>query len=112
MKLHKHTETLGNIIKEARQKSGITVEALAEKVDRTERYIYQIENQGQKPSYEVLYKLIRILSISPDLIFYPEKSYKDSELENLLRLLYTCDERSIEVVKVTIKALIDTASKK
>lgn len=112
MKLHKHTETLCNIIKEARQKSGITVEGLAEKVDRTERYIYQIENQGQKPSYKVLYKLIRTLSISPDLIFYPEKSNQDSKLENLLRLLYTCDERSIEVVKVTIKALIDTATKK
>ena len=62
--------------------------------------------------YDVLYKLIRELSISPDLIFYPEKPSKESEVENLIRMLYTCDERSLEVVKATAKALIGTASEK
>lgn len=46
-----------------------------------------------------------------DSIFYPEKPSKDSEVENLLRMLYSCDERSLEVVKATAKALIDTVSK-
>ena len=56
--------------------------------------------------------MIRELSISPDLIFYPEKPSKDSEVENLLRMLSDCDERSLEVVKATVKALIDTAPEK
>lgn len=100
---------LGEIIKKSREKTGITIEALANKLEITERYMYRIENEGKKPSFEVLYKLIRELSISPDLIFYPEKPTKDSEVENLLRQLSDCDECSLEVIKATAKALIDTA---
>ena len=110
--MHNQPETLGNIIKSARQRADITIEALADRVDITERYLYRIENEGKKPSYDVLYKLIRELSISPDSIFYPEKPSKDSEVENLLRMLSACDERSLEVVKATVKALIDTAPEK
>ncbi len=110
--MHNPPETLGDIIKSARQQTDITIEELAEKVGITERYLYRIENEGKKPSYDVLFKLIRELSISPDLIFYPEKPSKDSEIENLLRMLYNCDERSMEVVKATVKVLIETAPKK
>lgn len=107
--VHKYTETLGDIIKSARERADLTVEAIAYKVGITERYLYRIENEGKKPSYDVLYKLIRELSISPDLIFYPEKPTKDSEIENLLRMLSDCDERSLEVVKAILKTLIETA---
>ena len=107
--MRKIPNTLGDIIKNAREKAGITIEALANKVDITERYLYRIENENKKPSYDVLYKLIRELSISPDLIFYPEKPSKDSEVENLLRQLSDCDDRSLQVIKATAKALMDTA---
>lgn len=107
--MHNQPETLGSILKAAREKAGITIEALAEGAGITERYLYRIENEGKKPSFDVLYKLIRELSISADSILYPEKPSKDSEIENLLRMLSACDERSLEVVKATVKALIDTA---
>lgn len=111
--MHNQPETLGSILKAAREKAGITIEALAERAEITEqRYLYRIENEGKKPSFDVLYKLIRELSISADSIFYPEKPSKDSEVENLLRMLSACDERSLEVVKATVKALIDTAPEK
>lgn len=110
--MHKQPDNLGNVIKTAREKAGITIEYLATNVGITERYLYRIENEGKKPSFDVLYKLTRKLSISADMIFYPEKPSKDSEIENLLRMLAECDERSIEVVKATIKALIETAQKK
>ena len=106
LSVHMKPETLGNIIKYAREQSDLTVEDLADTVGITERYLYKIENEGKKPSYDVLYKLIRTLSISPDSIFYPEKPSKDSEIENLLRMLSACDERSLNVVKATAKALI------
>lgn len=110
--MHKQPDNLGNVIKTAREKAGITIEYLATNVGITERYLYRIENEGQKPSFDVLYKLTRKLSISTDLIFYPEKPSKDSEIGNLLRMLSECDERSLEVVKATAKALIETAPKK
>lgn len=110
--MHNQPETLGSILKAAREIAGITIEALAEKAGITERYLYRIENEGKKPSFDVLYKLIRELSISADSIFYPEKPSKDSEVENLLRMLSACDERSLKVVKATVKVLIDTAPQK
>ena len=110
--MHSQHETLGKIIKSARQHSELTMEELAEQIGVTERYLYRIENEDKKPSYDVLYKLVRVLSISPDLIFYPEKNSEESEVENLIRMLYNCDERSLEVVKATAKALIGTASGK
>ena len=106
-----YPDTLGKVIKAARRKANITVEALAEKVGSTERYIYRIENEGKKPSYEILFNLIRELDISPDLIFYPEKPSKDSEVENLVRMLYGCNERSMETIKATVKATLESQPK-
>ena len=55
-------ETLGDIIKSG-QKADITIEELANRVNITERYLYRIENGSKKPSFDVLYRLIRELSI-------------------------------------------------
>ena len=110
--VHTKAETLGDVIKAARQKSGLTIEELANRLDISERYLYRIENEGKKPSYEILYNLIRELAITPDSIFYPERSDKDSEVEDLIRRLYNCDERSLEVIKATAIALIDIAQSK
>ncbi len=107
--VHINNEMLGNVIKEARQHSGLTMEEIADRVGITPRYLYRIENEGKKPSFDILYALIRELSIAPDLIFYPEKPKKDSEIESLIRQLYNCDERSLKVIKATVSSLIETA---
>ena len=49
--MHIQPDTLSNVIKAAREKVGITIEALTEKAGVTERYLYRIENEGKKPSY-------------------------------------------------------------
>ena len=109
--MQKYPETLGDILKKARQSREITIEALADQVGITDRYLYKIENEGKKPSFDILYKLIRTLSMSADLIFYPEKPSKDSEVEDLIRELYDCDERLLEIVKATVSAIIRTTQK-
>lgn len=109
--MHDFPVLLGSVIKSARLKSDITMEVLAEKIGITERYLYRIENENKKPSFDILYKLIHQLSIQPDLIFYPEKPSKDSEVENLIRMLYDCDERSMYIVKATVKAVLEAQNK-
>ena len=104
-------DTLSDVIKAARVKNGVSIEELADKIGVTERHLYRIENENKKPSYEVLFKLIRELSISPDLIFYPDESNEMSELNSLLHILHKCDPRSIEVVRATATALIETSNK-
>ena len=71
----------------------------------------RIENEGKKPSYDILYKLIRALSILPDQIFFPEKQIEDSEMESLVRMLYNCDERSMQIIKATVRAALDSQPK-
>ena len=110
--MQNYHESLGEIVKSAPTKADMTVETLANKVGVTERFIYRIENEGKKPSYEILYKLIRELAIVPDQIFFPEKQIKDSEMENLVRMLYNCDERSMQIIKATIKAALDSQPNK
>ncbi len=107
--MHIQPDILGAVLHDAREKAEITVEDLAEKVGVTPRYIYRIENEGKKPSYEVLCKLIWVLAISPNAIFYPHEPEQDSEVAELLRMLATCDDKALQVVKATIKALLETA---
>ena len=66
-------DILGTIIKRTREHSNITIELLASKVGISERYLYRIENEKKKPSFDVLYRLIRELNIPADSIFYPER---------------------------------------
>ena len=107
MIVHKNHDILGDVIKSARQNSDFTMESLAAKIGVTERHLYRIENEGQKPSYDVLYKLIRELSIDPDRIFYPEKQSQKSEIENIVRTLYKCDDRELKIVRTMIIALTE-----
>ena len=104
--MRKEHDILGDIIKSARQSSDFTMESLAAKIGVSERHLYRIENEGQKPSYDVLYKLIRELYIDPYKIFYPEKLSKESEIENLIRMLYSCDNRTLKTIISTAKVII------
>ena len=64
---------LGSILKAARKAKGLTREQLAEIMSITPRYLMSIENENKKPSYDVLFRLVRELGISADTIFYPER---------------------------------------
>lgn len=101
----------GNIVKSARENSRMTVEELAEKLEFTDRYIYKIESGEKLPSFKVLYRLVRTLSINPDLIFYPETPSKELGIEDLVRMLQSSDEEYLDVVKATVKALIEISER-
>jgi transcriptional regulator with XRE-family HTH domain len=110
--VQKQPETLGELIKAARDKSDLTVEELTARVGISERYLYRIENEGKIPKFEVLKKLIRELAIDANSIFYPEKPTKDSEVEDLVRMLYNCDDRSMKIVRATAKAALESQTEK
>lgn len=106
--MHKQHEKLGEIIKVARENSKMTVEELTERIGISERYLYRIENEGKVPKFDVLYKLVRELSIDPRQIFYPEMCIEASDPERLSRMLYRCDERSLSIISATIVAALDS----
>lgn len=89
----------------------MTVEELAEKLSLTDRYIYKIESGEKLPSFKVLYQIVRTLSINPDSIFYPESPSKELDIEDLIRMLQSCDDEYIGVIKATVKALADISER-
>ena len=91
--VQKQPETPSEIIKAARDKSDLTVEELTDRVGITERYLYRIENEGKIPTFEVLKKIVRV---------------KDSEVEDLVRMLYGCDDRSLKIIRATVKAALES----
>jgi len=100
-------DRFGSILKAARKAKGLTREQLAEIISITPRYLMSIENENKKPSYDVLFRLVRELSISADTIFYPENQHVDTKVEQLMRLLYLCNERELKIATATIQALFD-----
>ena len=103
-------DNLGAVVKNARIHKGLSQEQLAEQLDCSVRHIMGIENESKKPSYERLYQLIRILDISADDIFYPERFSSDNEkshlIENITDMLYRCDIHDITIIKAAVtKAL-------
>lgn len=106
--IHNDLDRLGEVLKAARKNNNLTREQLAEKINISPRYLMSIENENKKPSYNVLFRLIRELGISADTIFFPEGKCSNTEVDQITRLLSLCDERDLKVMAATLKALLDT----
>lgn len=106
--MHKKHDILGHIVKTARKCNDLTREQLAEKLGITPRYLMSIENENKKPSYDLLFRLIRILDISSDSIFYPEKQHADPITEQLVHKLRLCDKRGLKIIQATLTEIIET----
>ena len=66
-----------------------------------------IEHEGKKPSYDVLFQLIRYLTINANDIFFPESIADTNEERKLLdQMIKLCDKYEINVILATAKALL------
>jgi len=100
-------DKLGAIVKEARLQTGMTRKEFAVKAQITPRHLLNIENNNQKPSYDVLFRLIRALCIPADWIFYPDQPHERRELEQAETMLRRCDDKQLKVITATMSALLD-----
>jgi len=96
----------GQAIREAREKKGWTREELAEMVSLTPRTIMYIEGRGQHPSFQKLYELLTLLSISADQFFFPgEDNDKIAKRLQFDALLDELDEKDLVVLEATARGL-------
>jgi transcriptional regulator with XRE-family HTH domain len=103
--MQKEQNHLGGVIKAARTNKHLTRNQLANALGISARHLLSIENENQKPSYDVLFSIIRELHIPADLIFYPELGYEQTEK---LRLLFLqCDEKEIAALYTALQALME-----
>lgn len=89
-----YAHTLGDAVKRARGKSGLTQSEVADAANVDVRTVLNIENYKGNPKMEVLYPLIRVLKIDAKEVFYPEMQRESPALRQLRLLIedYTEDE--------------------
>ena len=82
---------LGHAIKQARIDRGLPRGEVARFANISTRYLANVENMGQQPSLQVLYKLAIRLGISVDQFFFsetaPQKSTRQRQVAELLEKL-------------------------
>ena len=98
---------LGQAIKAARLKKGMTRDDAAGIIHIDPRYLTNIENKGQHPSLQIFYKLVTLFDISVDQFFYPsvlpDKTTRRRQLDNSLDDLEDKDFVIVEAVVNGIK---------
>jgi len=75
---------IGQAIKKARTAKGMTREQLARIVDYDPRHLQAIENEGQKPSLELLIQLVTMFGVSVDEYIFPDNDVKRSSVRRRL----------------------------
>lgn len=90
---------LGDTIRAARMKKGLTQERLAEMLDITPIHLKNIEGSRRKPSVPLLFQMMEILDFSVDALVFPDRP--DS------RVLHTAGltEREAEALARLIDAM-------
>jgi len=97
---------LGQAIKKAREEKGWTREDVAKILNLAPRYIQSLENEGQHPSLQVLYRLVTLFNISIDQYLLPERAItKSTRRRQLDSLLDTLEEKDLIVVEGTVKGI-------
>ena len=112
--MHEYSRPLGDAIKRARGKLGLTQNEVADKADIDVRTVLNIENYKGNPKMEVLYPLVRALEIDAREIFNPEIQRESPALRQLRLLIEECSEEEaaaiIPIFKSVLTALRDQSA--
>ena len=108
---HTDLDNLGGTLKAARKSRKLTREKMAESVGISPRYLSAIENEHKNPSLSLLYRLVRTLGMSADVIFYPEIESKSDGLERFTQKLALCDEMDMNIMDATLAAIMENKKK-
>lgn len=107
--MREYSRPLGDAVKRARGRAGLTQREVADKLDVDVRTVLNIENYKGNPQMMVLFPLIRALNIDAQEIFYPETRRDNPALRQLRQLVDTCSNEEaatiIPVINSILKAL-------
>lgn len=96
--MSEYTHTLGDVVKRARGKSGLTQSEVADAANIDVRTVLNIENYKGNPKMEVLYPLVRVLKIDAREIFNPEMQRESPALCQLRLLVEDCNEEEAAAI--------------
>lgn len=101
------TNKCGEVIREARLKNNLTIAQLAEKINISDRYLQKIENENKIPSYKVLKKIINLLMIDANSLYYINVEMSNDDYDFICRKMKKCTESQLRILKATLNAILD-----
>jgi len=108
-KRHFDFRSFGQAIKKARNDRKLTREQIGGMLGISPRYLVDIENEGQHPSLQVLFELVKLLDISTDQFFFPNASTSKTTSRRQLETILDCmDEKDLIIMTGTARAIIET----
>lgn len=104
---------LGQAIKAARMRQGLTREQVGLEIEIDPRYLTNIENKGQHPSTQVLYDLVSLLNVSVDEYFLPTTKVTKNSLQlHIESQLGELTDNNLIIVDYVIKGIIEANREK
>ena len=89
---------LGNAIKEARLKKGMSQEALAEALDISPTHVKHMESGHRRPSVEKLFQIAKLLDMSVDSVIFKKDSKEAPVARELGIAISSCTDREKQVL--------------
>ena len=98
---------IGAIVSGRRNEEHLTQQQLAQQTGRGLRHIQNIEKGRVNASIEVLADVIYRLSLSADVLFYPDMSKVEQQTKQLLCKFAACTEDEREFLLKTLDCMAD-----
>ena len=110
--MQEYSRPLGDAIKRARGKLGLTQNEVADAADIDVRTVLNIENYKGNPKMEVLYPLVRVLKIDAREIFNPEISRESPSICQLRLLIEECSEEEAAAIIPVFQSVLSALRNK
>ena len=91
-------EWTGQLVRQAREERGYSQQYVADEADIDVRTLRKIEEGKSDPNYDTIYKLIRLLYISPKIMVYAEQSQGGLAMDREYRQLLQFTPEQIEMI--------------
>ena len=101
-----YEHSLGDVIRQYRIERGFTQNELSEEISLSSRQIMSLEGDQCLPTFETLSKLVQVLNIPGDRIFYPDTDENSAALDSFIALYRRCPPEYQEVVLASANALV------
>lgn len=113
MEIQEVYKNIGKIIREERNKAGITLEELVEKIDRDWSYLSQIERGKSVPSIETLVRISNALNISLSNLFKSKRTPGRYDLDPYIKkIAFILRDKDEEYKKIVTNIIINSIKKK
>lgn len=107
-KKKKTNKEMGLFFKKARTEQKLTYEELAEMAGISSRYLKEIENRGNVPSFEKIKQLVCALNVSPEPLFYTDNHTDNLDYKRLQVYLSKCSDDQITTILAIVEAYLRT----